>query len=435
MATRRTLPGSILALLAAGPWTGATQAAGGYFALGYGPVGRQMAGANTAVTGDAYAGASNPGKLAFAGDRLDAGLELFLPSRRIERTGTGTPYDFHSVSRNSLFLIPEGAYSQQLNDRVAWGVTVYGNGGLNTEYNDTTGVPGTGGNPAACGDAPGNFLLGCGKLGFDLTQLVVAPTVSWRINARHSIGISPLITAQRFKAYGLQAFAPLSKHPNRVSNQGYDIAFGLGLRVGWYAEPTPWLSVGAAYATRTYMQEFDKYKGLFADGTFDVPENLSAGLAVRPAENWLLSLDVQRINFAGVNALGNGVLNTLTDPLGKPLGSSDGSGFNWRNATTYRTAVAYNWSPRLTLRAGFAYGKRPNDNDINSVSFNMLTPNPLRQASAVFTLRLSDRHELHGSVGHFFASTYRGPSAAIPGASEKIRPHVETVMLAWSRRF
>lgn len=435
MPTRRTLPSGVLALLAAGPWTGPAQATGGYFALGYGPVGRQMAGANTAVTGDAYAGASNPGKLAFAGNRLDTGLELFLPSRRVERTGTGTPYDFHSVSRNSLFLIPEGAYSQQLNDRMAWGVTVYGNGGLNTEYNDTTSVPGTNGNPTACGDAPSNFLLGCGKLGFDLTQLVAAPTVSWRINPQHSIGISPLITAQRFKAYGLQAFAPLSKHPNRVSNQGYDIAFGLGLRVGWYAELTPWLSVGAAYATRTYMQEFDKYKGLFAEGTFDVPENLSVGVAVRPAENWLLSLDVQRINFAGVNALGNGVLNTLTDPVGKPLGSSDGSGFNWRDATTYRTAVAYSWSPRLTLRAGFGYGERPNDNDINSVSFNMLTPNPLRQASAGFTLRLSDRHELHGSVGHLFANTYRGPSAAIPGASEKIRPHVEMVMLAWSHRF
>jgi long-chain fatty acid transport protein len=435
MTTLRGLLTGTIALLTVSLGKAPAHAAGGYFAMGYGPIARQMGGATTAVTGDAFAGASNPGKLAFAGNRLDTGLELFMPHRRIERSGSGTVYDFHSVSRNSLFLIPEGAYSHQINDRLAWGVTVYGNGGLNTEYNDTTGVPGTNGNPAACGDAPANFLLGCGKLGFDLTQLVMAPTVSWRISPQHSIGISPLITAQRFKAYGLQAFAPLSKYPNRVSNQGYDLAFGLGLRVGWYAELTPWLSVGAAYATRTYMQEFDKYKGLFAEGTFDVPENFNVGMAVRPTENWLLSLDVQRINFASVNALGNGVLNSLTDPVGRPLGSRDGSGFNWRDATTYRTAIAYTWSPRLTLRAGFGYGKRPNDDDINSVSFNMLAPNPLRQASAGFTWQLSDRHELHGSIGHFFADTYRGLSATPIGGSEKIRPHVEMVMLAWSRRF
>ena len=71
------------ALVAAHP--DPVQAAGGYFAMGYGPIARQMAGATTAVTGDAFAGASNPGKLVFEGNRLDAGIELFMPSRRIER--------------------------------------------------------------------------------------------------------------------------------------------------------------------------------------------------------------------------------------------------------------------------------------------------------------------------------------------------------------
>ncbi|WP_448510478.1 hypothetical protein [Immundisolibacter sp.] len=99
--------------------SGAACAGGGYFALGYGPIARQMAGATTAVTGDAFAGASNPGKLVFAGDRQDLGLEFFMPHRRIERSDSATAYDFHSVSRNSLFLIPEGAYSRQLGERMA----------------------------------------------------------------------------------------------------------------------------------------------------------------------------------------------------------------------------------------------------------------------------------------------------------------------------
>lgn len=44
------------------------------------------------------------------------------------------------------------------------------------------------------------------NLGVDLMQLIVAPTVAYKFNDRHSVGISPLLVFQQFKAYGLQAF-------------------------------------------------------------------------------------------------------------------------------------------------------------------------------------------------------------------------------------
>lgn len=427
----RMLAGAALLL------TGSVQAGGGYFALGYGPLARQMAGATTAVTGDAYAGSSNPAKLLAAGDRLDLGLELFMPRRRIEREGSGTVHDFHSHSRNTVFPVPEGAWSRQLGDDLALGVTVYGNGGLNTEYNDTTGVPGTNFNPAECGARDANFLFGCGRLGSDLMQLVVAPTLAWRPAPRHGLGLTPLIVLQRFEAYGLQAFAPLSAHPDKVTNKGKDTAFGAGLRIGWLGEMTPWLTLGAAYATRVYMQDFDDYRGLFAEGSFDIPENFSLGLALRPHARLTLSFDFQRINYAAVPALGNGVLNSLADPAGRPLGSREGSGFNWRNQNNYKVGVAFALRPELTLRAGYVYGRRPNDDDINSVSFNLLTPNPRHQASVGLSWQPDERHELHLAVGHFFKQTYEGPSASAligVGGREKIEPYVTTLMVAWSRR-
>ena len=46
-----------------------SHAGGGYFALGYGPTARQMAGATTAYGEDAYAGSSNPAKWLSAGNR------------------------------------------------------------------------------------------------------------------------------------------------------------------------------------------------------------------------------------------------------------------------------------------------------------------------------------------------------------------------------
>ncbi len=418
---------------------GVATAGGGYFVLGYGTYANQMAGASTAAGLDGFAGSSNPGKLFAAGDRIDAGLKLFSPHREIERTGAGNSiYDMDSTSRNSIFFLPEAGFARRINDEFAWGVTLYGNGGLNTEYNDDNGVPGSNFNPTRCGEAPANFLLGCGKLGFDLAQVIVAPTFGWKFAPQHSVGITALLAYQRVKVYGLQAFQGLSAYPDAVTDNGYDQAFGFGVRVGWYGQITPWLDLGAAYSTRVYMQDFDKYKGLFADsGAFDIPSNYSIGAAIKPAPGWLIALDIQRVNWGEINALHNGNLNSLK-PGGSPLGSSNGSGFSWDSQNIYRLGVEYAATKRLTLRAGYAYGRRPNDSeDINTVTFNMLAPNPVDQYTLGLSWALDQKSELHVAYGKFVEDEYRGPSATAGlgiGGEESVKPYVDTLFIGWSKR-
>ncbi|MAA74878.1 MAG: long-chain fatty acid transporter [Salinisphaeraceae bacterium] len=415
--------------------------AGGYFILGYGPYANQSAGTSTAIGMDGFAGASNPAKLTEADDRLDLGLIVFAPYRRIERTDAQVPaYNFASTSENDWFFLPEVGYVQHLNERWSVGLSIYGNGGLNTEYRDTTGIPGTNNNPGRCGNQPGNFFFGCGKLGFDLSQLIVAPTLAWKINEKHSIGGAPLLAYQRLKMYGLQAFESLSQTPNAVSNNGNDDTYGAGLRVGWFGNITPWLDMGLSYATRVYMDEFDKYRGLLADeGDFDIPENYSLGLAIKPSARWTIGLDIQRIRFGEIRALSNGVLNSIEDPAGKPLGSKNGSGFNWRSTTRFKTAVAYEHTPALTLRAGFSYGERAQrDDSADSVSFNLLAPNPIYQVSAGFGWRIGEHHEFNASYSRYLKGTYSGPSASAAlgiGGTERITPNVDQFMFAYSRRF
>jgi long-chain fatty acid transport protein len=427
-------------LLGMAPW-GLAQAGNGYFLLGYGPLAHQSAGTAAAMGLDGFAGATNPAKLAFTGERLDLGLLSFMPYRRIERRGASNPaFDIASTSRNSYFPLPELGYAHKLDAHWSAGVSVYGNGGLNTEYPDDTGVPGTNGNPAACGDRPGNFFLGCGKLGFNLSQLIVAPTLAWQPTPQQSLGVSPLLVYQQFKAYGLQAFAGLSEHPEAMSNRGNDDSFGAGVRVGWFGRPTPWLDLGATYAPRIHMQKFDKYRGLFSGGgEFDVPANFSVGFAVRPSAHWTIGGDVQRIFYNDLHALSNGVLASINDPANAPLGSKQGSGFNWRNLTNYKVAVAWQATPRWTLRAGYLYGRRPAaDASANSVSFNMLTPNPRYQFTTGFTCAVDPRNEVHFAYGRYEPGTYQGPSATAAfgvGGTEIIHGHVYTVMLAWSRKF
>lgn len=418
--------------------TSAAQAGGGYFVLGYGPEAAQSAGASTAIGLDGFAGASNPAKLSAVGDRLDLGFLAFMPHRRIEREGSLDPdYDFATNSKNKLFFLPEVGYAARINDALSWGLTLYGNGGLNTDYRGETGVPGNNAAPDQCGSQPGNFLLGCGQLGSDLSQLIVATTLSWKYATGYSVGIAPLLSYQRFRAYGLQAFQGLSARPDAVTNNGYEGAFGAGVRLGWYGQVLPWLSLGAAYSTRVYMQNFESYSGLLAGkGSFDIPENYSLGLALKPVPELIVGLDVQRINFGDVKALGNGVLNSPLDPQGSPLGSDTGSGFNWRNQTNYRLALSYALIPSLTLRAGFAYGKHPQrDSTANSVSFNLLTPNPTGNATAGFTWNFSRADDLQYAYGRYLNGKYRGPSSTALGGTESVKPYVDTLYFGWSHHY
>ena len=429
-------PLTLLALVTGIMLAPSVRAGGGYFALGYGPAARQMAGATTAYTADAYAGASNPAKWLAAGNRVDIGAEFFLPYRRVEREGSNSVYDFATTSSRDLFVIPEAAMSRRLTERLAWGVTLYGNGGLNTTYRGDNGVPGSNAAPATCGTRPANFLLGCGKLGLDIMQLVIAPGLAYQVAPGQVLGIAPLLTVQRFKAYGLQSFAAFSEHPTDVTNRGYDWALGIGVRVGWVGDITPWLKLGAAYASRVYMQEFEQYDGLLAAGGLDIPENFSVGLAFTPTARALFTFDYQRINFGGVRADANGVLNSLLDPRTHALGSRHGSGLNWGDQDNFRFGLGYALMPSLWLRGGYAYGERPQrDDGIDSVTLNMLTPNAIHQVSAGLTWQPHAGHELHLSYSHFIAATYGGPSATALlgiGGTERVKARVNTVMLGWS---
>jgi long-chain fatty acid transport protein len=183
------------------------------------------------------------------------------------------------------------------------------------------------------------------------------------------------------------------------------------------------------------MQKFDRYQGLFAEGTFDVPANYSIGAAIKPDDNWVVAIDVQRIEYSEVRALANGVLNSLT-PGGPLMGTSSGSGFGWtRNQTNYKLGLSYSASPQLTLRAGYEYGARPNKDDLNAVSIGVLTPNAVNRASLGFSWKTLKGSELHAGYAHYFKDTYSGPSAIFPGATESQNPYVNLLHIAWTAHY
>lgn len=377
-------------------------ATNGYFSHGYGMKAKGMAGAGTANTEDTFGGANNPASMAFVGNRVDLGADLFSPIREVSNDSAfGGPVTIDSDM--NAFLVPEFGYNRMINSNMSLGVTVYGNGGMNTDYQA---VPGAG---------TTNILGGAGSLGVDLMQLVIAPTLAYKVNPNHSVGVSPLIGYQRFAASGLSSFSTFSANGAALTDQGHDDAFGFGVRVGYLGKITPTITVGAAYSSKIDFDEFSKYAGLFAEqGDFDLPENYNLGIAWQATPAVKLALDYQRINYADVPSVGNPVTNLLV--LGQPLGSTNGPGFGYSNVDVWKLGVEYKHNPNLTLRAGFSKGDNPiSAADTGEVLFGILAPAVIEtHATLGFTYTLGSGDEVTMAYMHGFENDV---SAARPGGA------------------
>ena len=435
----------------------AAQATDGYFAHGYGMKAKGMGGASIAVTGDVFGGANNPATMAFAGTQLAIGVDLFSPHRKAERTG-GDAFGLSgsATSDSDYFGVPEFGYNNMLRPDLALGITVYGNGGMNTDYpggqlpspgacGPATG-PGTGFNPQP---GPYNLMCGNGSLGVDLSQLIVAPTLAWKFHQQHSVGVAPLFAYQRFKMDGLQAFDTnpgLSTSPGHVTNNGYDSSTGWGVRVGYYGEFTPQFAVGLTYQSKISMGEFDDYRGLFAEaGGFDIPSNWGVGFAFRPTPKWLVAFDYQRIDYSDVASVHNRSNLILScaqqiDPS-TCLGGSNGAGFGWQDIDVFKLGVQVEINDRWTVRAG--YNHTDNPIQAQDVTFNILAPGVIKDHVTLgATWKWDARNEITGSFMYAFENSVEGPSLFNsffpPGAAnmqEKIEMYEWSLGVQWSRRF
>ena len=403
----------------------------GYFAEGYGMKARGMGGASFATAIDAFGGANNPASMAFVGNRVDLGLYVFMPDRGAERTGAMAPINGSVTSGKGTFVIPELAATWTWRPDVALGLSIYGNGGMNTSYS---------GEQINCGAGPANLLCGQGDLGQDLMQLIIAPGVAWKFAPDHSVGFSPLFGYQRFEAYGLHAFdnapgfPPFTMYPGFVTNKGYDSSTGWGFRIG-YQGKFDQFRVGAAYTSKMSMGDFEDYKGLFAEqGGFDIPSHWGLGVAWQPDDRWLVALDYERINYSDVKSVNN------PSTVRAPLGSDNGPGFGWQDIDVWRFGVQYRIDQSWTVRGGY----NRSDNPITSrdVTFNIIAPGTVQDHLTVgITYALSPTSELTMMYGHAFEKEVTGPSlfnAVLgqgAGGNERIWLSEDVVGIAWSTKF
>lgn len=390
-------------------------ATNGYFAHGYGAKEKGMAGAGVAKGGNSISTANNPAALLQIEERMDWGFSMFNPVRSMNVSGGPAlpsgftpaiggipscaqpgvapcqiPFSLNTGTTESgseWFAIPSFGFVSKIDDTSSWGLSLYGNGGMNTDYRGGSARildP----NTNTIVDAPG--ILGGGSAGVDLSQLFVNTSYAFQASETVGLGVSVIFAAQAFEATGLGPFANISLDATKLTNNGHDISTGFGVKLGANFDLSDNFTLGVSYQSKMAMSEFDDYAGLFAEGgDFDIPATYTIGVAWNTSDSSTLLLDYQSIEYTGVTSIANGIspitsgqcfdaLNTTLfsgapGPATGPgcLGADGGAGFGWDDVSVIK--LGYEWSVgEDTFRVGYSTTDQPIGS--GEVNFNLLAP-------------------------------------------------------------
>lgn len=417
--------------------SGVANATNGYFAHGYGTKNKGLAGAGVALPQDALTVATNPAGITAVGHRLDVGVALFNPSRQYTVTGNpsggaGTfPLQPGTVqSESDYFLIPSFGYVQPIGASMAWGIALYGNGGMNTDYPAF--------NNAICAGfpaSPNNTGTGTfcgGESGVDLSQLFVAPSFAWKFaNDKVSLGGSLLLAYQRFEAKGIGVFGDFgySSDANNFSNNGADSSTGVGVRLGVTGEVMPGLTLAASFQPKVDMSELDKYSGLFAEqGDFDIPSNATLGVAWKFTPDMAVVFDIQRINYSDVAAISNPSTNQTL------FGADNGPGFGWEDILVYKLGYQWSTSAAWTWRVGYSHSEQPIQS--RDVALNIFAPGVVQNHYTFgMTRNLGSASELNVSAMYADTQSVSGSSALDPAQNVEIEMTQFELELGYAYKF
>ncbi len=399
----------------------AANATNGLFSEGWGAKSSGMAGGGGALPRDTMIMTTNPAGILDLGDRKDIGLMYFSPMREYTVSGAFSP-DFPPFpgptveSGSESFLVPNFGWSKSLDESSAFGVAVYGNGGMNTDYAAGDTVLQTPQGPFPVGT------FGGGDAGVDYAQLFISATYARQISSAVSLGVAGILNYSQFKIEGISGFGPFSVNPGKLSDNGKDDDTGFGGLLSVHADFTDNVSGSLSYQTKI-SNKFEDYAGLFPNGgEFDIPPRANLGLAFKSDGGHAVTFDVERIFYEDSDAIGNPSSNLnacFGGDRSKCLGASDGAGFGWQDMTVYKLGLELEVNPDLVWRFGFSDGDqpiRPQD-----VTLNILAPGVIENHySTGFTKRLEGGKEFSMSFMYAPEECVSGPSQFVPGQAVEI---------------
>jgi len=317
-------------------------AADGFFATGYGPRQRALAGASVADGRDGMAASVNPATIVGLDRQFAFGLAGNLAYRGYWTEGLPRLIAAGDVHSGRPWTpIPNSGSIRPIDADSAWSFVSYSNGGINSAYDVRYARPPFGGP------------FGGGFVGLDLRQVFASVDYARRFHTSIgpiTIGLAPTIAVQMLNVQGVTTFAPYSVNQWELSDMGFDWSYGGGVRLGLLWGITDTLRFGFSGSTPMWMSRLDKYSGLLGEyGRFDIPAQLQAGFAYDILPSLTLMADWRHVFYSAVPSIGNSNAPLFLRTLG------DTAGINLKDTDSASVAAEWRTTPALTLRIGYHY--------------------------------------------------------------------------------
>lgn len=284
---------------------------------GYGPIAAGMGGAAMAYDNGTAALANNPATLGLMADgsRLDLVLGFVGPD---VETSMGM-----GKSNADAFYMPAIGYVRK-QGKLAYGVGIYGQGGMGTEY--------------ASGDMA---QVGVGRVIFPL---------AYNVNERFNIGGSVDVVWG-----GMDLVADLNADGIKDINfkddsdfTGAATGYSVAAKLGFTFKLNDVLTVGGVYQTAGNLPDL-KGDGYKVEG-FDMPPVVGLGLAWQANDRLMVAADVKDVMWGSS-------MNTVTIYQGgNPVAPFKQ---DWDDQIVLSLGLAYQFSEAFTGRIGYNHGKNP----------------------------------------------------------------------------
>lgn len=370
----------------------------GYYRHGYGIKYSALAGSGVAVSLSSLGAITNPAAISYLNNGFEVNAAYFSPERYYKVGGMPSmlPGTFGLMpgkveSGSTSFIFPTIGGNLKLSEKFSVALSLYGNGGMNSDYATMT-----------FGDQSST------STGVNIEQMFGNLTFAYKLGCNHSIGVAGIAAWQRFRAKGLGMFGAMgfSSSPDNLTGDENSSVFGFGFKVGYQGKWTEDLSFGAAFQSKVYMSEFERYSGLFAEaGDFDVPASWQVGFALTPGD-WKFLVDLKQILYGDVKSIANPMLPNL---MTAQLGTDDGAGFGWKNIYIMKLGVMFSGFCGWDLMAGYSVGQNPINEQ--NVMFNILAPAVVENhVTFGISKDIAKNHELTVAFMYAFEKSVTGPN-------------------------
>ena len=314
--------------------------------IGIGPVQRSMGGANVGLPLDSAVTITNPAGMTKLSKRWDIGVTYFDcdVSYKAHSDGGMITNDNASISSDaSSCFIPALGVILPINDRVTFGFGAYGICGMGVDYKN-------------------NLYNNKTYTGYQFIKF--APGIAYKLSENFSLGAALNLD------YSMMEYE--AGTPAEVAHDDGK-AYGYGFTVGALYDLTDKLSLGFVYESKQQFSDFSfKTVGGEDKLALDQPQSITFGLGLKPSKKFRAAFDFSWIDWP--QTVGKNMPTYTKNSSGAAAWN-----MNWDEQFVYKIGIEYDLNKKVTLRAGYNYGKNPLDSSraFENISFPAISEHHL----------------------------------------------------------